>query len=499
MRGAGRSSAKARSKSSASPQKSRPASAQVRPRAAPRAPRGLSPLQRRSPPGRRRRRRRRRRHRARHRPPRRAPGVGAAARRLRRAASPPPASGSPTSTCRAPARSRQPTSCAPPALKQGRAAPRARPRRGPRPRRAGGLGEERQGRSACCPTPWSSPSIERRLLAVWEHDGRAGVIDADRRGRRPRPIPASSPACRWWWATAPTPRPADILPLVQQRRGSWPRLDALVRVDDRRWDLRLKDGGVIQLPADGRGGGADAARSARSGLAHPRSRLRADRPARSGDGCRAAPGESARPVLRRGWGWMRLAVREDRAAFAEAERKSGGRDGLKVGAGPPAGGGGGGSGRLEGRLLHHEAGRRAPRPIAPSRPPASATCSRAACAAARSSTWTKRPSAIAQAVERAEADGRRQRPRRHRRHRRRPARQPPASSAKVSLGARPISDADLSARHRPRPWPGLRLPGRRADPPAADRLVGRRPASGVRDPALHVRPRSSASTCWWSR
>jgi cell division protein FtsQ len=27
------------------------------------------------------------------------------------------------------------------------------------------------------------------------------------------------------------------------------RLEALVRVDERRWDLRLKDGSLIQLPA----------------------------------------------------------------------------------------------------------------------------------------------------------------------------------------------------------------------------------------------------------
>ena len=29
------------------------------------------------------------------------------------------------------------------------------------------------------------------------------------------------------------------------------QMDALVRVDDRRWDLRMKDGSLIQLPADG--------------------------------------------------------------------------------------------------------------------------------------------------------------------------------------------------------------------------------------------------------
>ena len=32
----------------------------------------------------------------------------------------------------------------------------------------------------------------------------------------------------------------------------WPdHMDALVRVDDRRWDLRMKDGSLIQLPAQG--------------------------------------------------------------------------------------------------------------------------------------------------------------------------------------------------------------------------------------------------------
>ena len=42
---------------------------------------------------------------------------------------------------------------------------------------------------------------------------------------------------------------ASILPLVQARPRLMERLDALVRVDARRWDLRLKDGGIIQLPA----------------------------------------------------------------------------------------------------------------------------------------------------------------------------------------------------------------------------------------------------------
>jgi len=42
---------------------------------------------------------------------------------------------------------------------------------------------------------------------------------------------------------------ADILPLLRQRPRLMTRVDALVRVDERRWDLRLKDGSLIQLPA----------------------------------------------------------------------------------------------------------------------------------------------------------------------------------------------------------------------------------------------------------
>ncbi len=42
----------------------------------------------------------------------------------------------------------------------------------------------------------------------------------------------------------------EILPQVRARPRLMQRLEALVRVDDRRWDIRLKDGGLIQLPAD---------------------------------------------------------------------------------------------------------------------------------------------------------------------------------------------------------------------------------------------------------
>jgi cell division protein FtsQ len=44
---------------------------------------------------------------------------------------------------------------------------------------------------------------------------------------------------------------AAIIPMVESRPRLVERLEAMVRVDARRWDLRLKDGAIVQLPADG--------------------------------------------------------------------------------------------------------------------------------------------------------------------------------------------------------------------------------------------------------
>lgn len=92
--------------------------------------------------------------------------------------------------------------------------------------------------------------VERKQLAVWQHDGKAFVIDD-----HGQPIPEADPAR---FASLPlvvgfgADRAApQILPLVAQRPKLVARMDALVRVDDRRWDLRMKDGALIQLPAVG--------------------------------------------------------------------------------------------------------------------------------------------------------------------------------------------------------------------------------------------------------
>ncbi|CAN5508817.1 cell division protein FtsQ [soil metagenome] len=89
---------------------------------------------------------------------------------------------------------------------------------------------------------------ERPALAVWQHSGAMRVIDAEGR------IIREADAARFPQLPLVVGQGADqaagaILPAVNARPRLRDRLEALVRVDDRRWDLRLKDGSLIQLPA----------------------------------------------------------------------------------------------------------------------------------------------------------------------------------------------------------------------------------------------------------
>ncbi|MBL0967911.1 MAG: FtsQ-type POTRA domain-containing protein [Brevundimonas sp.] len=89
---------------------------------------------------------------------------------------------------------------------------------------------------------------EHDRLAVWQTAGKAWVIDGHGQviqgadpGRYPNlPLVVGKGAEQ---------AASEVLPLVAQRPRLASRLDALVRVDERRWDLRLKDGSLIQLPA----------------------------------------------------------------------------------------------------------------------------------------------------------------------------------------------------------------------------------------------------------
>jgi cell division protein FtsQ len=91
---------------------------------------------------------------------------------------------------------------------------------------------------------------QRPLVAIWEHGGRAVVVASDGTvvdKADPNRF-ASLPLIVGDGANVAA---AAIIPAVSARPRLLERLEALVRVDDRRWDLRLKDGALVQLPAGG--------------------------------------------------------------------------------------------------------------------------------------------------------------------------------------------------------------------------------------------------------
>jgi cell division protein FtsQ len=92
--------------------------------------------------------------------------------------------------------------------------------------------------------------VERRQLAVWQHDGRQHVID-EHGQLIPEADPGRFTSLPLVVGEGGAQHAPEILPIIAQRPKLMTRMDALVRVDDRRWDLRLKDGSLIQLPASG--------------------------------------------------------------------------------------------------------------------------------------------------------------------------------------------------------------------------------------------------------
>jgi len=91
---------------------------------------------------------------------------------------------------------------------------------------------------------------QRPLMAVWEHGGRAMVV-ANNGAVVSQVDPAHFTALPLVVGEGANAAARTIIPLVQARPRLAARLEAMVRVDGRRWDLRLKDGTVILLPAEG--------------------------------------------------------------------------------------------------------------------------------------------------------------------------------------------------------------------------------------------------------
>ena len=92
--------------------------------------------------------------------------------------------------------------------------------------------------------------VPRIPMAVWQHLGVARVVDGEGRiigdadpGRFPElPLIVGEGADQ---------QASAVMPLLRGRPKLMGMVDALIRVDNRRWDLRLKNGAIIQLPAVG--------------------------------------------------------------------------------------------------------------------------------------------------------------------------------------------------------------------------------------------------------
>ncbi|HEV2364623.1 MAG TPA: cell division protein FtsQ/DivIB [Caulobacteraceae bacterium] len=90
---------------------------------------------------------------------------------------------------------------------------------------------------------------QKPILARWRHDGVTQVIAAD--GERvAKADPDRFAALPLVVGLGANTAAADFLPVLARRPALAARVAALVRVDERRWDLDLKDGADVLLPAD---------------------------------------------------------------------------------------------------------------------------------------------------------------------------------------------------------------------------------------------------------
>jgi cell division protein FtsQ len=91
---------------------------------------------------------------------------------------------------------------------------------------------------------------QRQTLAVWQHGGHTVVVDSDG-SVIAEADPGHFPDLPLIVGEGANDEAAAILPIIHAHPNVAQRLEALVRVDGRRWDLRTRDGGLIQLPAIG--------------------------------------------------------------------------------------------------------------------------------------------------------------------------------------------------------------------------------------------------------
>jgi len=90
---------------------------------------------------------------------------------------------------------------------------------------------------------------QRPLMAVWQHQGRLDVIATN--GRVTTNVdPSRFPGLPRVIGEGANTEAASLLSVLAKQPGLVTRLLAVRRVDERRWDLLLKDGAVVLLPAE---------------------------------------------------------------------------------------------------------------------------------------------------------------------------------------------------------------------------------------------------------
>ena len=89
---------------------------------------------------------------------------------------------------------------------------------------------------------------QRPLMAVWQHDGQSVVV-GDNGAVMPDVPAAALQTLPLVVGDGANTAAAAILPQIASRPRLGQHVSALVRVDDRRWNLVLNDGGVVMLPA----------------------------------------------------------------------------------------------------------------------------------------------------------------------------------------------------------------------------------------------------------
>jgi cell division protein FtsQ len=95
--------------------------------------------------------------------------------------------------------------------------------------------------------------VQRPLMAIWQHGGRSVVVASN--GAVVNVVdPARFPALPLIVGEGANTAAAELLPNLAGRPALMAKLYALVRVDGRRWNLALKDGGVVMLPAEDEAG-----------------------------------------------------------------------------------------------------------------------------------------------------------------------------------------------------------------------------------------------------